>query len=919
MATYGTAEVRVEADTSDFHRDLQRQLRTQRPTQIQVEPELAGFLQRLRRDLRGLVAEIQLRADARQLVREIERELARIRPPEIQVQVTADTSRVQSQLRSLDAPDVRVQVRADTGQAQNQLQGLLAGIPNPVVVPVIVGGAAGAGAAAGGGILAGITGALGGSGVWGAAAAAATAGAVLVGAAFVTGFQEVIEQEQIVGRFEAQLGATTGQAQQYGKVAGELYARGVTETAQDGALAVQEAIRAGLQLDPGDLDLQGVSTALADLSNILEEDVGQTARAVGQMIKTGLVDDAEQGFDLLTKGAQQGANAAGDLLDTFSEYSTQFRQLGLSGEEALGLIQQGLQGGARDADVVADALKEFSIEAAQGGERVMDAFEGLDLDADRLAGAFAKGGPEARAALDEILEGLQGIEDPLKRNEIAVGLFGTKAEDLAGALDTMDLSTAAQEMEGFEGATTRAGDSLRDNLGTALTRIGREAKQALAGLFTGDFSQFADLGDAISDAVPLVRQAATKLMESFGQAITEFGPRIPGMIFRLGQQIGQSVDQWGPMILKGLVAIAAVIPAVGAAIVIGIVGAFAGLGQKLLPYLQEAWGAVSGFFTETIPAFFSTLGATIGEALGAAWSAAWAFVTEQMPQYAAGVLEFFVSLPGLIFEGLGMLAGLLVAAFVAAFTFLWEQIPIWTAQTVAFFQQLPQRIVTALAALGSMISQAFQAAINFVTSTLPAAIGRILSFFRNLPGQAVAALASLGSRIGSTFTSALTSAGTRVKSGLNSILGFFRSLPGQITSALSGIGTSMWNGLKSALNAGIRLVNKAVDGFNKFSPVDVPKIPELADGAIVHSRTLAYVGEAGPEAVIPLMRPRRAAQLAEQSGLIDLLQKQGLVVRTGSGSTDRSQSHTWHITSNASDPRSLSQALYNRMTLATGV
>lgn len=917
MATYGTAEVRIEADTSDFHRDLQRQLRTQRPVPVQVEPDMRAFAQRLRQELRGVVAEIQLRADARRLVREIERELARVRPPEIDVRVTADTSRVQSQLRALDAPDVRVQVRADTGQAQNQIQGLLDGIPSPVVVPVVVGGAAGAGAAAGGGILAGITGALGGSGVWGAAAAAATAGAVLVGAAFVTGFQEVIQQEQIVGQFEAQLGATTGQAEQYGKIAGDLYAKGVTETAQDGALAVQEAIRAGLQLDPGDLDLTGVSTALADLSHILEEDVGQTARAVGQMIKTGLVDNAEQGFDLLTKGAQQGANAAGDLLDTFSEYSTQFRQLGLSGEEALGLIQQGLKGGARDADVVADALKEFSIEAAQGAERTNEAFEALGMDADKLSTAFAKGGPAARAALDDVFDALRDIEDPLERNQVAVGLFGTKAEDLAGALDAMDLSTAAKDMTGFEGATQRAGDSLRDNLGTALTRIGREAKQALAGLFTGDFSQVADLGDALSDAVPYIRQAATTLMQSFERAIVEFGPRIPGIIFGLGQKIGQSIDQWGPMILKGLFALAAVIPAVGAAIVIGIVGALAGLGQKLLPYLQQAWGVVSGFFTETIPSFFTSLGATIGEALGAAWSAAWAFVTEQMPQYALGVLEFFASLPGLIFEGLGMLAGLLVAAFVGAFTFLWEQIPVWTARTVAFFQQLPGMIVAALAALGSMIGQAFQAAINFVTSTLPAAIGRILAFFRNLPGQAVAALAALGARIGSVFTSALTTAGSRVRSGLNTILGFFRSLPGQITAALSSIGTSMWNGLKSALNAGIRLVNKAVDGFNKFSPVDVPRIPELADGAIVHSRTLAYVGEAGPEAVIPLMRPRRAAQLAEQSGLIDLLQKQGLVVRTGGA--DRSQSHTWNITSSASDPRGLSQALYNRMTLATGV
>lgn len=917
MATYGTAEVRIEADTTDFHRDLQRQLRTQRPTPVRVEPDTGQFAAQLRRDLRNLVAEIQLRADARRLVREIERELARIRPPQIQVDVTADTSRAASQLRSLDAPDVQVQVTADTDDAQAQIQGLIDDIPDPVVVPIVTGGAPGAGAAAGSGILAGITSALGGAGPWGAAAAAAAAGAVIVGAAFVAGLQEHIEQEQILGRFEAQLGATSREAQQYGRIAGELYARGVTETAQEGATAVQEAVRAGLDLKPGDLGLQGVSTALADLSTLLEEDIGQTARAVGLMVKTGLVDNAQEGFDLMTKGAQQGANAAGDLLELFSEYSTQFRQLGISGEEAMGLIQQGLRGGARDADTVADAMKEFSIEAAQGAERTNEAFEMLGMDAEKMSAAFAEGGPTARKALDGVFDALRDIEDPLERNQVAVGLFGTKAEDLAGALEHMDISTAAKEMAGFEGAATRAGDSLRDNLGTALTRVGREFQQALGGMFRGDLSGFADVGDAFRDAMPYIREALSGLGQALEDAVVQLGPRIPGIVFRLGQQIGQSIDQWGPIVLKGLAFLSAIPLAAGAALLTGLAGVLTGLWQKALPYLEAGWDAFTGFFTDTIPAFFAGLAGTLGEALGAAWGAAWAFVTEQMPQYALGVLDFFASLPGMIFEGLGMLAGLLVAAFVGAFTYLWEQIPIWTQNTIAFFQQLPDRIVDALAALGTMLSQAFQAAISFVTSTLPAAVGRILAFFRNLPGQAVSTLSSLGARLASAFSNALATAASRVSSGLQQILRFFIALPGQIRGALSTIGTGIWNGLRSALNAGIRLVNKAIDGFNKFSPVNVGKIPELADGGVLYQRTLAYVGEAGPEAVIPLMRPRRAAQIAEQSGLIDLLQKQGLVVRTGG--MDRSQAHTWNITSNGSDPRALSQALYNRMTLATGV
>jgi phage-related minor tail protein len=44
-----------------------------------------------------------------------------------------------------------------------------------------------------------------------------------------------------------------------------------------------------------------------------------------------------------------------------------------------------------------------------------------------------------------------------------------------------------------------------------------------------------------------------------------------------------------------------------------------------------------------------------------------------------------------------------------------------------------------------------------------------------------------------------------------------------------------------------------VPGIGGFG-FDVPNIPQLADGGIVTSPTLALIGEAGPEAVVPLDR-----------------------------------------------------------------
>lgn len=66
----------------------------------------------------------------------------------------------------------------------------------------------------------------------------------------------------------------------------------------------------------------------------------------------------------------------------------------------------------------------------------------------------------------------------------------------------------------------------------------------------------------------------------------------------------------------------------------------------------------------------------------------------------------------------------------------------------------------------------------------------------------------------------------------------------------------------------------------------------LADGAVVRSPTIAMVGEAGDEAVIPLGRPARAVALMEQTGLGDL-------ARANSGAIVNIQNATFATPSDA--------------------
>lgn len=56
------------------------------------------------------------------------------------------------------------------------------------------------------------------------------------------------------------------------------------------------------------------------------------------------------------------------------------------------------------------------------------------------------------------------------------------------------------------------------------------------------------------------------------------------------------------------------------------------------------------------------------------------------------------------------------------------------------------------------------------------------------------------------------------------------------------------------------------------------KVPGFADGDIVDRPTLGVFGEAGPEVIIPLTQPARAAQLAQESGLTAMIGANGTMV-----------------------------------------
>lgn len=298
--------------------------------------------------------------------------------------------------------------------------------------------------------------------------------------ALAAGLAGAMELDAAQTKLQAQLGGNTEYAEQMGAIAGRVYARGFGESAQQIGDTLRAVLNSGLvSEDDSDDVIEALTVKVQSLAQVFGVDVTAAARAAGQMIRNGLAKDGAEAMDILTRAFQETGDQAGDLLDTYSEYSVQFRKLGLDGKEATGLLIQGLKAGARDVDTVADAIKEFSIRAIDGSTTSAAGFKALGLNAKAMTAQIASGGEGAQKGLDVVLDRLRAMEDPVARDAAAVALFGTKAEDMGAALLAMDTDTAADRLGNVTGAAGKMGDALEQSASQKLESFKRSAQAAL--------------------------------------------------------------------------------------------------------------------------------------------------------------------------------------------------------------------------------------------------------------------------------------------------------------------------------------------------------------------------------------------------------------------------------------------------------
>ena len=640
------------------------------------------------------------------------------------------------------------------------------------------------------------------------------AGIIGGGMALGSALSESMDIQAGQAKLTAQLGLTSQESAQAGKMAGQLYAQNYGDSldqVNDAVAAVYNNI--GYSLD--DADFSGITKKVLDLASTFDVDLGGATAAIGQLMKTGLAKDANEALDIVTRGFQLGNDKAGDWLDTLNEYGVQFQKLGIDGATATNLISQGLIAGARDSDLVADAIKEFSIRAVDGSQTTAQGFEAIGLNAQTMAERIGAGGTTARDALAQTLDKLRAMTDPVQRAQAATALFGTQAEDLGSALFTLnpkplnDVAGAADRMDQTIGST--ASGNLQTFLRTA---------QQLAVNVLGQY------------LIPAITTVAAFLSSTLGPAVTTVGGWISGTLVPALKSAAEWVDaNRTPIQIVAALILAVFLPAL---IAMGVQSTISAA-MSIAAWVAQKASAIGSVAVQSAQivamiARYVALGvaATAQAAVvGAAWVGAQIRTVASLVVMAAGfVAQGAVMVASAVATAASVVAGwvvmgtqsliqaarmaaawviamgpvgwiiALVVGLVALIVANWDTVVGWTKAAWNW-------VVGIIGGAWDWIKSAVSSAVDFVLG--------IIGWFGELPGK-------IATWFGGVKDAALNK--------LGELISWLGGLPGRILGAIGDFGamllnagkdllTGLWNGIKGAA---AWLWDKIKDFFGSLLP-----------------------------------------------------------------------------------------------------
>ncbi len=324
------------------------------------------------------------------------------------------------------------------------------------------------------------------------------------------GFKELaLEGEASLDKLQAKVGASQVNMQDYSDIVQQIYEEAWGDSLED----VSESLGTVINMTD-DLDKKSLKTITENamtLRDVYDMEILESMRAVNSLMDQFGIS-ADEAFNLIVLGVQNGLNQNDDLLDTINEYSVQFKIAGFSADNMFNMLINGAETGTWSIDKLGDAFKEFNIRMSDGTAN--EALKALGLNASKITAEYAKGGESAQNATQKVIQALMSCDDPQKQYIYGQQIMGTMWEDL-GADAINSLMNTNGEISKTTDAMGQVKTDAYDNLNTSVSTLGRSLKNDLIQPLVEDCSP--TLSEIVSyiknDVIPTITETISWLKE----------------------------------------------------------------------------------------------------------------------------------------------------------------------------------------------------------------------------------------------------------------------------------------------------------------------------------------------------------------------------------------------------------------------
>lgn len=284
--------------------------------------------------------------------------------------------------------------------------------------------------------------------------------------------------DKATNTFIAKTGQSADSAEEFEDVMKSIYNNNYGESFEDISDAMS-TVKTSMG-DIGTKELESLTTKALIVRDTFDMDVNESIRAVNSMMdQFGIT--ADEAYDLIAQGAQNGLNQNDDLLDTVNEYSVQFKNAGYSAEDMFNMLANGVDAGTWSVDKLGDAVKEFNIRASDGtvGEAIKENAKAFGLSKKEAEALAKEVGSGSVGAYQKLADQLRSVDDDTKRYQLGVSMFGTMWEDL-GEDAVMALLSTKGEISTTKDALGEINSVKYNDLGSALEGVGRNLKTSVS-------------------------------------------------------------------------------------------------------------------------------------------------------------------------------------------------------------------------------------------------------------------------------------------------------------------------------------------------------------------------------------------------------------------------------------------------------